>query len=220
MKRAWTTIEPSPREATGNLHRKDECLFSVRSLTPPQAARNALAIAVQVLWVVLALMSAAVAGEVYTWTDADGNIHITDRPPKDSTQVDSVIRYSKPAETATTPDPAPQFDSTEMQQLNKQLKRLKERKTQLEKTIVENQASIAAAQKDAAYYRKRSGSYARRNEKSIERQLVVLNNNFTTYQSDLRYVEEDIAETEKRLEAIELNRKRPGGEPEPSTPAN
>ncbi len=29
----------------GNLHRKDERLFSVRSLTPPQAARNALAFA-------------------------------------------------------------------------------------------------------------------------------------------------------------------------------
>ena len=40
-------IEPSPRQAAGNLHRKDECLFSDRSLTPPQAARNALAIAVQ-----------------------------------------------------------------------------------------------------------------------------------------------------------------------------
>jgi ubiquinone/menaquinone biosynthesis C-methylase UbiE len=41
-------IEPSPRQAAGNLHRKDECLFSVRSLTPPQAARHALAIAVQI----------------------------------------------------------------------------------------------------------------------------------------------------------------------------
>ena len=175
---------------------------------------------INVLCVVLVLAGPAVAGEVYTWTDADSNIHISDRPPKDSTQVDSVIRYSKPAETAATPDPAPQFDSTEMQQLNKQLKRLKERKTQLEKIIAENKASIAAAEKDAAYYRKRSGSYGRRNVKSIERQLVVLNNNLTTYQSDLRYVEEDIAETEKRLKAIELNRKRPGGEPGPSTPAN
>ena len=84
----------------------------------------------------LVLVSPAVAGEVYTWTDADGNIHITDRPPKDSTQVDSVIRYSKPAETAAAPDPAPQFNSAEMQQaeqLNKQLTRLQERKTQLEK---------------------------------------------------------------------------------------
>jgi hypothetical protein len=40
-------IEPSPRQAAGNLHRKDENRFSVRSLTPPQAARNALAVAVQ-----------------------------------------------------------------------------------------------------------------------------------------------------------------------------
>jgi len=43
-------IEPSPRQAAGNLHREDKKnRFSVRSLTPPQAAGNALAIAVQPL---------------------------------------------------------------------------------------------------------------------------------------------------------------------------
>jgi predicted RNase H-like nuclease (RuvC/YqgF family) len=176
---------------------------------------------VQVLWVILGLLSPAAAGEVYTWTDADGNIHITDKPPKEGAPVDSVIRYANPTEAAATPDPAPQPDSVEMQQaqqLNKQLKRLKERKTQLEKIIAENQASIAAAEKDAAHYRKRSGSYARRNEKTIERQLVVLTNNMTTYQSDLRYVEEDIAETEQLLENIELNTKRPSGDSAATTP--
>jgi hypothetical protein len=44
---AFCDIEPSPRQAAGRVHRKDECLFSVRSLTPPQTAKNALAIAVQ-----------------------------------------------------------------------------------------------------------------------------------------------------------------------------
>ena len=45
---AWVKkmIEPSPRQAAGRVHRKGESLFSVRSPTPPQAARNALAIAV------------------------------------------------------------------------------------------------------------------------------------------------------------------------------
>ncbi len=178
---------------------------------------------IQVLCVGLVFLSTATAGEVYTWTDADGNIHITDRPPKERSQVDSVIRYSTPAETEAPPDPATQPDSVAMQQaeqLNKQLKRLRERKTQLERIIAENKTSIAAAEKDAAYYRKRSGSYGRRNVKSIERQLVVLNDNLTTYQTDLRYVEEDIAEAQKGLETIELNKKRPGSETGPSTPAN
>jgi predicted RNase H-like nuclease (RuvC/YqgF family) len=177
----------------------------------------------QVLVVVLVLLSPAAAGEVYTWTDAHGNIHITDRPPADSSRVDSVIRYSNPAETDGPSEPAPQQDSMDMQQaeqLNKQLTRLKERKTQLEKIIAENQASIAATEKDAAYYRKRSGSYARRNEKSIERQLVVLRNNLVTYQSDQRYVEEDITETQKRIETIELKMKRPGGGSGSTIPAN
>jgi hypothetical protein len=176
-----------------------------------------------VFWVVLVRVGPAAAGEVYTWTDADGNIHVSDRPPEENVQVDSVIRYSRPAETEAAPDRAPQPDSLAMQaadQLKKQLKRLRERKTQLAKIIVENQASIAAAEKDAAYYRKRSGSYARRNETSIERQLVVLNNNLTTYQSDLRYVEEDIVEIEKRLATLASQIKRPGGESGTSAPSD
>jgi len=40
-------IEDSPRQATGNLHRKEVFHFQIRSLTPPQAAGNALAFAVQ-----------------------------------------------------------------------------------------------------------------------------------------------------------------------------
>jgi hypothetical protein len=165
---------------------------------------------IQVLLAILTLLSSVIAGEVYTWTDADGNIHITDRPPKDRSQVESVIRYSNSTGTETPPDSVPQQVSAKMQQaerLKKQLLRLKERKTQIEKIISENQSSIAAAEKDAAYYRRRSGSYARRNEKSIERQLVVLENNLTTYQSDLRYVEEDIVETERLLGAIEQDMK-------------
>jgi hypothetical protein len=210
---AWTTMVASPRQAAGNPHREDKNRFAVRWI----------AVSVQLLWVVLVVMTPAAAGEVYTWTDADGNLHITDRPPKDSSTIDSVIRYSNPVAPEATPEPAPQPDSAAMQQaeqLNRQLKRLKERKTQLEKSIAENQTGIAAAEKDAAYYRKRSGSYARRNEKSIQRQLVVLNNNLAAYQNDLRYVEEDIAETEKRLEIIELDRQRLGGEPPASKPAN
>jgi hypothetical protein len=35
-------IEDSPRQATGNLHRKEHNSFYIRSLTPPQAAGNAL----------------------------------------------------------------------------------------------------------------------------------------------------------------------------------
>jgi hypothetical protein len=41
---------------------------------------------------------------------------------------------------------------------------------------------------------------------------VVLNNNLITYQSDLKYVEEDIMEVEARLKAIELNGRRPSGD--------
>jgi hypothetical protein len=41
-------IEDSPQQATGNLHRKDGIIIDIRSLTPPQAAGNALAYAVQI----------------------------------------------------------------------------------------------------------------------------------------------------------------------------
>jgi predicted RNase H-like nuclease (RuvC/YqgF family) len=154
----------------------------------------------------LLLIRPAVADKVYTWTDADGNIHISDRPPADGSSVDSVIDYSIPPEKPVSPDSAAQQKNAEAQrvkQLSKRLKRLKERQAQLETIIAENQASIAAAQKDADYYRRRSGSYARRNVKAIERQLVVLKNNLTTYQSDLGYIAEDIAEIDRIRKAIE-----------------
>ena len=154
----------------------------------------------------LLLMRPAAAGNVYTWRDADGNIHISDRPPADGSAVDSIIDYSAPPKKPVSPDPAAQQLNPETQrakQLNRRLKRLKERQAQLETIIAENKASIAAAQKDANYYRRRSGSYARRNAKAIERQLVVLNNNLTTYQSDLKYVTEDIAEINRMRKAIE-----------------
>jgi ABC-type oligopeptide transport system ATPase subunit len=40
-------FELSPRQAAGNLHRKEKNRFSVRSLTPPQTAGLAFAVAVQ-----------------------------------------------------------------------------------------------------------------------------------------------------------------------------
>jgi hypothetical protein len=40
-------IEASPRQAAGNLHRKDDNFLDIRSLTPQQATGNALAYAVQ-----------------------------------------------------------------------------------------------------------------------------------------------------------------------------
>jgi len=48
-------FEGPPRQATRNLHRKEVFHFQIRSLTPPQAAGNALAFAVQQCTVVAAI---------------------------------------------------------------------------------------------------------------------------------------------------------------------
>jgi hypothetical protein len=42
-------IEASPRQAAGNLHRKDDNFLDIRSLTPQQATGNALAYAVHLI---------------------------------------------------------------------------------------------------------------------------------------------------------------------------
>ena len=163
---------------------------------------------IQLTVLVAVILSPVYADEIYRWTDADGNTHITDRPPEDGSSINSVIRYSNRPESPEPPAPAAQPIQPERQhaeRLKKQLERLREREMQLEKIIDENQASIAAAEEEAAYYRRRSGSYARRNKKAIERQLLVLNNNLTTYQSDLLYIKEDIAEAKELLKAIKLN---------------
>jgi hypothetical protein len=46
-----SNIEASPRQATGNLHRKDGNIMNIRSLTPPKAAGNALTYAFQGPWI-------------------------------------------------------------------------------------------------------------------------------------------------------------------------
>jgi chromosome segregation ATPase len=157
-----------------------------------------------VVWVVLS--GPGVAGEVYTWTDKDGNIHITDRPPTDEARLDGVIRYSDKAVTnRPTKSPSPRQDTADeiqAKQLNKHVTRLDERKSQLEKIIAENQESITDAEKELKRYRKRSGTYARRTRKTIQRQLMVLKNNLTMYQSDLHYVEEDMLETKQLIKTV------------------
>ncbi len=178
-----------------------------------------LAVTIQVLLASLVFLGPIEAGEVYTWTDAQGNVHITDRPPENGSPAESVVPYSNRPETETRPvadAQQPRAESRKVGQLNKHLKRLKEREIQLQQIVDENKASIAAAEKDADYYSRRSGSYARRNQKAVQRQLLGLNNNLTTYQSDLLYVREDIAETEERLKSIEAASNRTDGEPQNS----
>jgi hypothetical protein len=48
-KKRRQAFEDSPRQAAGNLHRKDDNSLDIRSLTPQQATGNALAYAVQPL---------------------------------------------------------------------------------------------------------------------------------------------------------------------------
>ena len=61
-------IEPSPPQAAGNLHRKDENRFIVRLLTPPQAAGSALAITVQFVHVVALLVLIFSPVVIKTWS--------------------------------------------------------------------------------------------------------------------------------------------------------
>ena len=163
-----------------------------------------LTIQALVVWVIL--IGPGVAGVVYTWTDKDGNIHITDRPPTDEARMDSVIRYSDRDVTNRPTESHPPREHTadeiQAEQLNKRVTRLYERKSQLEKIIAENQESITDAEKELERYRRRSGTYVRRTRKTIQRQLMDLKNNLTLYQSDLRYVEEDLLEAKQLIKTV------------------
>lgn len=176
-----------------------------------------LAVKFQVLLISLLLVCPGYTGEVFTWKDADGNIHITDRPPENGSPTETVIPYSDQTETETRTKPVPQEPSAESQQveqLEKRLIRLNERKIQLQQFVAESKDGIASAGKDADYYSRRSGPSARRIQKSLQRQLLELNNNLALYQSDLRYVEEDIVEAQGQLKAIALDLIRTEGGPE------
>jgi len=155
------------------------------------------------------LFEPVLAGKIYTWTDEKGIVRIDGRPPADGSVVKNIIHYQDPPAEAPTQDHAMQEHlSVEDQQtadLKKKLKRLKEREVQIIAIVEENKETIMLAEKDAAKYRRRSGAYARRNEKIYDRQLIVLKNNLRTYQSDLRYVKEDIDETEQTIKDLKGN---------------
>ena len=158
-----------------------------------------------VMLIVAGLAGPTASAEIFTWTDADGVVHISDRPPPEPSQIQDVLRYAPPPPQSSTPElpTSERIDSQQVERLQKQLNRLKERKLLLDKLIADNLVSIAEAEKELEHYRKRSGSFARRNEQTIQRQLLVLNNNRATHQSDLRYLLEDMAEVERQINAIE-----------------
>jgi hypothetical protein len=51
--------------------------------------------------------SALAQGNVYTWTDARGNVHITDTPPPEQGRVQDVIQAPAPASGTPTPARTP-----------------------------------------------------------------------------------------------------------------
>lgn len=174
-------------------------------LTPWAALQGAL--------VLFMLMGPAAAGEIYTWTDGDGTVHISDQPPKDHPATETVVRYSSPSTHAKASIPAPQQITADNQGqtdwLAKRLERLKARKSQLEVIVAQNQAGVAEAQKEVATLNRRSGSYARRNRKIVEWQLMMLQNNLITYLGELKNVDVDIEEVKAVLEATDMTLYRP-----------
>jgi len=54
--------------------------------------------------------SEVLADRVYTWTDKDGNMHITAEPPPQNARIKDIIKY-EPRPDETVPDPEPHRDS-------------------------------------------------------------------------------------------------------------
>jgi hypothetical protein len=48
------------------------------------------------------------AAEIYTWTDKDGNLHITESPPPKGAKLKEVTPYSSKTETQDSDNPSPQ----------------------------------------------------------------------------------------------------------------
>jgi predicted RNase H-like nuclease (RuvC/YqgF family) len=151
----------------------------------------------------------AVAGKIYTWTDGEGNVHIEGKPPADDSVVENVIHFQEPPAKGSrqpgTIENAPSASDQRAADLVKKLKRLNQKKDQIEAIVEENKAAIRAAEQDAGVYRKRNSARSRRNKKMYERQLLVLRNNLMTYESRLQYLNEDIAETEQSIKRLEMN---------------
>ena len=163
------------------------------------------------------------AGRIYTGTDVNGNVHISERPPSDPSLIRKTIPYAFPSETRSSSVTIPQPTATlnhSVDRRQQSFDRLRVRKHQLETIIAQNQASIAEAQKGVQTLRRRSGSYDRRNVKTIERQLIGLHHKLEIYQSDMAYVKAYIAELERDLKRPKGEKNRPSERSDENRPVS
>jgi len=88
------------------------------------------------------------ADKIYTWTDANGNLHITDEPPPENARVQDVINYKPQPQNEVIEDQRRQEIQTETAERKQKVQEAK--KAELEAQKAAEDARLAREKADAA----------------------------------------------------------------------
>lgn len=152
------------------------------------------------------------ADQVYTWTDKDGNMHITAEPPPENASVQDVITY-EPRPDETIPDAEQQRDSEaaaapgESESDDVRQARTRAKKARKEAEIA--RAKAAEVTKAAEKYIKthNRNEYMRRAHQYKMRKAA---DDAKAAQEQARIAEENAIEAEKKAKLVEENARDSG----------
>ena len=114
-----------------------------------------------IIVILLVLISRIDAGQVYTWTDEKGNLHITDSPPPSNAKIEDVMRVKKkPAAELENEQLRQEQEEAENKNEEKQqeIEKAKREARQAEKRAQEAVAQAEEITRNAEAYVRRLGS--------------------------------------------------------------
>lgn len=151
----------------------------------------------------------AYADEVYTWTDKDGNMHITAEPPPKSARIKDVLKYEPPP-VKTIPDTEQDRDSEAAAASDQpESDDVRQARAEVEKTRKEAKIARAKAEEltqaaEAYIETHNKNEYMRRAHQYKMRKAA---DDAKAAQEEARIAEEKAIEAEKKLKLAEENAK-------------
>ena len=152
------------------------------------------------------VISGAFADQVYTWTDKDGNMHITAEPPPKNARVKDVLKYD-PKPDKIVPDIEQQRDSEAAAPGQPESDEVREARARAEKARKEAEIARAKAEELTQAAEKYIETH-NRNEymrRAHQYKMKKAADDARAAQEEARIAEEKAAEAEKKLKLAEEN---------------
>jgi hypothetical protein len=149
------------------------------------------------------------ADQVYTWTDKDGNMHITAEPPPQNAKIKDVIEYAPRADEAVTDADQNRDSEAQVAPNEKESDEVRQARARAKKARQEAEAARARAEEATKAAEKyiethNQNEYMRR---AHQYQMRKAADDAKTAQEDAKIAEEKAIEAEKKLKLAEENAK-------------